>query len=461
MSRTLTRPMFRKGGMAQREKYMGGGIKTIRPKYMGGGMTGIMSGIRPDAGLTPRVGYQEGTPPGLLKRAATGGLNLLKRGFSKAYNLIPEEGIGTILARNFPKTAAVGKGASIMTAPFLPTAGIAAANYPVYPKGHPQEGEFMSKEDAREVLEGTGGASSMATGKGVQAGGVGDIEGEAAMFDLETGEYPNKRYATKIDYKSPEVVKVTNQELGLGDQDESNKKKKKIVTEEKELQKKSDLESIYGDLLPMIEKELGSDPDDTKRQLYVQLAQAGANLLAQPGGDLVGAIGKATKDPISNVGKVLEKESATDREAKLLAFKLAADRASPGETGRLIQDLKNEGYSNEEISKIIQQRQPGAGYRASADLAELGSLQEELNNEFTKVTKGKDVPLNTARDLKVAMDNFGMGASDFKVLPKKEDRVPGEYYFDPKTRKIGRLSEDGKKLIRPSEPGFMDQPEQE
>ena len=461
MSRTLTRPMFRKGGMAEREEYMGGGIKTIRPKYMGGGMTGIMSGIRPDAGLTPRVGYQEGTPPGLLKRAATGGLNLLKRGFSKAYNLIPEEGIGTILARNFPRTAAVGKGASIMTAPFLPTAGIAAANYPVYPKGHPQEGEFMSKEDAREVLEGTGGASSMATGKGVQAGGVGDIEGEAAMFDLETGEYPNKRYATKIDYKSPEVVKVTNQELGLGDQDESNKKKKKIVTEEKELQKKSDLESIYGDLLPMIEKELGSDPDDTKRQLYVQLAQAGANLLAQPGGDLVGAIGKATKDPISNVGKVLEKESATDREAKLLAFKLAADRASPGETGRLIQDLKNEGYSNEEISKIIQQRQPGAGYRASADLAELGSLQEELNNEFTKVTKGKDVPLNTARDLKVAMDNFGMGASDFKVLPKKEDRVPGEYYFDPKTRKIGRLSEDGKKLIRPSEPGFMDQPEQE
>ena len=52
--------MFKKGGMAQREKYMGGGIKTIRPKYMGGGMTGIMSGIRPDAGLTPRTGFQTG-----------------------------------------------------------------------------------------------------------------------------------------------------------------------------------------------------------------------------------------------------------------------------------------------------------------------------------------------------------------------------------------------------------------
>ena len=61
MARTLTRPMFRKGGMARREEYMGGGIKTVRPKYLGGGMTGIMSGIVPDAGLTPRVGYQEGT----------------------------------------------------------------------------------------------------------------------------------------------------------------------------------------------------------------------------------------------------------------------------------------------------------------------------------------------------------------------------------------------------------------
>ena len=44
--------MFRKGGMAQRTNYMGGGIKTVRPRYMGGGMTGIMSGIVPGAGLT-------------------------------------------------------------------------------------------------------------------------------------------------------------------------------------------------------------------------------------------------------------------------------------------------------------------------------------------------------------------------------------------------------------------------
>jgi hypothetical protein len=239
---------------------------------------------------------------------------------------------------------------------------------------------------------------------------------------------------------------------------EKTETEEKIIKDETNLKKKSDLETIYGDLLPMIERELGADPDDTKRQLYVQLAQAGANLLAQPGGDLVGAIGKATKEPISAVGKVLEKESATDREAKILAFKLAADRASPGEMGKLIQDLKNNNFTQSEINTIIQNRQPGSGYRANVEFEETKELRTELQDEFQKEIGGKkSVPLTTAKDLKFAQDNFGMSISDFKVLPKKEERVPGEYYFNPKDRTLGRLSKDGKTLIKPSEPGFMDQ----
>ena len=81
-------------------------------------------------------------------------------------------------------------------------------------------------------------------------------------------------------------------------------------------------------------------------------------------------------------------------------------------------------------------------------------MQDEFNK---KIEKGKSVPLSTAKDLKFAQDNFGMSISDFKVLPKKEERVPGEYYFNPKDRTLGRLSKDGKTLIKPSETGFMDQ----
>ena len=58
MARILKRPMFRRGGMPSSE-----GVAAVRPKYMGGGMSGIMTGINPTAGLTPRVGYKVGTPP--------------------------------------------------------------------------------------------------------------------------------------------------------------------------------------------------------------------------------------------------------------------------------------------------------------------------------------------------------------------------------------------------------------
>ena len=67
MARILKRPMFRRGGMPSSE-----GVAAIRPKYMGGGMSGIMTGINPTAGLTPRVGYANGPKPG----------STLGRGFS-------------------------------------------------------------------------------------------------------------------------------------------------------------------------------------------------------------------------------------------------------------------------------------------------------------------------------------------------------------------------------------------
>ncbi len=49
--------------------------------------------------------------------------------------------------------------------------------------------------------------------------------------------------------------------------------------------------------------------EDTKKSLYLDLAKFGAGLLAQPGGDLVGAIGKAAEKPLEGAGEtVKEKE---------------------------------------------------------------------------------------------------------------------------------------------------------
>jgi len=436
MARILTRPLFRKGGLSKtpRPSYRGGGVTAIRPGYRGGGMRGIMSGI------VDRQPYAEGSwykpwswdmfkrnpplkggspnVPSLYKKPLESRIASKVRGAGRWLKGLPgREGIAGIIARNFPKTAAVME-------PIIP--------HYIAGKGALAQKELIDKASEKGLLD------------------------EMDFEYVDGRVLPTEETVQKIDpYKSPK-----QREIEEAMKPKENKTEKKINIDNQDLKKKSDIESIYGDLLPMIERELGADPDDTKRQLYVQLAQAGANLLAQPGGDLVGAIGKAVKEPISTVGKVLEKESETDRQSKLLAFKLAADRASPGEMGKLIQDLQNNNFSKAEINSIIQNKMPGAGYRANVEFEETKLLQTEIQNEFQKsIGKNKDVPLRTAQDLKIAQDSFGMSLSDFEVLPEKEKRVPGKYYFDPKNRTIGRLNKDGKSLIRPGEPGFMDQTE--
>ena len=135
------------------------------------------------------------------------GINLLKR----AYNLFPEEGLLSKGARNFPGTTSAIRTTGLMGAPFILPAAIGASNYPVYPKGHPKEGEFMPLDEAKMVIEESGDAGTAA-----------DIEGEAAMFDLDLPEssggkmdiYGNKKYATKLDFDSPQVIE-NSIELGI------------------------------------------------------------------------------------------------------------------------------------------------------------------------------------------------------------------------------------------------------
>jgi len=441
MVRVLTRPMFRKGGLSQetgimsgldRKGYAGGGnigggsisgtpmgsrTGFLTPyaegwnRIYGGGST-AQNVVRPERWDWSRYGKGFRN---LIGKAGTGIKQRIKGGISSLWGKVPQQG----LMYRYP---AVGTTVGATTGLAGPLAAYAY-------------GAHKLQKSLPEQLTGEGGIAESSPYSDPMAAGA-DISPNVDR--ILRGE--------EIDIEGKPLVP------------KKNEIENKVIREEENLKKKSDLETIYGDLLPMIERELGADPDDTKRQLYVQLAQAGANLLAEPGGDLVGAIGKATKGPISAVGKVLDKESATDREAKILAFKLAADRASPGEMGKLIQDLKNNDFTQQEINSIIQNRQPGSGYRANVAFEETKELRTELQDEFNKkIEKGKSVPLSTAKDLKFAQDNFGMSISDFKVLPKKEERVPGEYYFNPKDRTLGRLSKDGKTLIKPSEPGFMDQ----
>jgi len=408
MNRIFKRPMFRMGGRSD------DGIMSLRP------------------------GFQEGGFGSTVKGFGSKSLDLVKSAGRGLYNLIPEEGLLTIGARKFPTTTAALKSTGLMSAPFLPTAGIAAANYPVYPKGHPKEGEFMPRKEAVEVLEKSG-----------QVGTAADEAGEAAMFDLETGEYDNKKYATKLDFDSPEVIK-NSIDLGIisedpdddGTSDDGNKNKGS------KFDKKADLKTIYEDLLPMM-KETLDDPDDKRRQLYTQLAQFGANLLSQPGGDLVGAVGRAAAKPIEGVGKVLQRDADIDREAKILALKTAIDRTTPGQTGKLVQDLRDLDFSDDEIMKYLEASKPGAGQRIAVRAGDIDNLKTDLTNDF-KIKRNAGAAARTMYESILE----GVDERQYSELPKsKGDREDGKYYVSP-DGKVGRYDAKTGTLIKPGEKGF-------
>jgi hypothetical protein len=431
MDRILKRPMFRMGGRSD------DGIMSMRPGFQEGG------------NLAQRFGFNLAKGADFLKRklpGATGILNLFR-------------GTGQPLAGTIGPTATTGFGTSTAAAitPALAVAALADESYPVYPKGHPNEGERMSIKDAQETLEKAGGAMNIATKKGTQAGGAGDIAGEAAMFDdslpKESGGmfdiFGNMNYPTKRNFDSPEAVEVSK-EIGLlpkdtdtdddGDDDPKNKGSK--------FDKKADLKTIYEDLLPMMEETL-SDPDDKKRQLYTQLAQFGANLLAQPGGDLTGAIGRAAAKPLEGVGKVLARDADIGREAKLLALKTALDRTTPGEIGRTIRDLKAAGFSDADIDKYLMDSRSGSATRASIQFQEVQALKEDLTNDF-KIAKNADTAARTMYDSILQ----GVDQTAYSELPKsKNERIDGEYYVSP-NGEVGRYDKKTGTLIKPGEKGF-------
>jgi hypothetical protein len=413
MNRIFKKPMFRMGGRSD------DGIMSLRPGFQQGGS------------LFERSMFKAGQAYKSLRD------KIPFRGIT--YNLFRTA--GQPVAGTIGPTATAGTGTSVaaMAAPFVLPTAIAAANYPVYPKGHPKEGEFMPRKEAIEVLEKSG-----------QVGTAADEAGEAAMFDLETGEYDNKKYATKLDFDSPEVIK-NSIDLGIISEDPDDDETSDDDGDKNKgskFDKQADLKTIYEDLLPMM-KETLDDPDDKRRQLYTQLAQFGANLLAQPGGDLVGAVGRAAAKPIEGVGKVLQRDADIDREAKILALKTAIDRTTPGQTGKLVQDLRALNFSDDEIMKYLEAQKPGAGQRAAVKAGDIDTLKEDLTNDF-KIKKNAGLAARTMYESILR----GVNEDQYSELPaSKDERVDGEYYVSPNGQ-VGRYDAKTGTLIKPGEKGF-------
>jgi hypothetical protein len=197
---------------------------------------------------------------------------------------------------------------------------------------------------------------------------------------------------------------------------------------------KSDTDTIK-DYMDMFKTALAEDPDEIRRQKYLQLAQFGANLLAQPGGDLAAAVGKAAEPSLAGLAKIQERKQDVATKAKLLGVEAAMKK---GQLAQNIQDLVDLGYSREEaIKKIVEEGSGSATRQATEQKA-----REQLTSYISE-THG--MPSATAS--RISGKVFASGIPDYlyDLIPSNPTQEDvGKYFYD-KVGNVGKLVvKDGK-----------------
>ena len=206
----------------------------------------------------------------------------------------------------------------------------------------------------------------------------------------------------------------------------------------------SDLKTVYADLLPMFKETLGVDDEDFKKDAYLQLARFGTNLMAQPGGSLTAAIGRAAEKPLEGIGDIVASKRAAERRPKELALQAALRETDPGTIGKSVRDLMKLGYSKEEaIKEVVKSGETG-----------LAQVKARIIKEDEDALLQGNIVTDQflARKLAKNLDKFNIGIEEIMKMPDdKEELIEGQIYVtkegDIKRHKKG-------KFFKPGEKGF-------
>ena len=212
----------------------------------------------------------------------------------------------------------------------------------------------------------------------------------------------------------------------------------------------SDLKTVYADLLPMFKETLGVDDREFTRDKYLELAKFGTNLMAQPGGSLTRAIGKAATPSLEGLGRIASEKRKAEQRPMELALSAALKESTPGSIGKAVRDLMKLGKTKAEALKIATERE-GSGIatkRLKYDM--IKDLKVDMQKDF-QIEKG----LSGASEKMYESEELGVMITDYAILPEdKGDRKHGSYYVDPKSGKIGRYNKPTGDLIEPGDTGF-------
>ena len=212
----------------------------------------------------------------------------------------------------------------------------------------------------------------------------------------------------------------------------------------------SDLKTVYADLLPMFKETLGVDDEDFKKDAYLQLARFGTNLMAQPGGSLTAAIGRAAQEPLEGVGEIIGAKRAAERRPKELALQAALRETEPGNISKAYRDLKKLGYSDAEIKKYLTDKGGDTG------LAQVKA--RIIKEDEDAILAGNLVPDQLkARQLAKKLDTLDIGIEEIAKMPDYKDGLIEDQIYVSINEKSGaieiRKHKKGK-LYKPGEKGF-------
>ena len=188
--------------------------------------------------------------------------------------------------------------------------------------------------------------------------------------------------------------------------------------------------------IKMFSDAFGESPEDASRERFLQLAKFGANLLAQPGGDLVGAIGKAAAPSIEGLAASEAARRAGDREVKLAAVKTAIEKMDDPTADKIKTLARIAGVPEEEVAKLM--------ITGSGD-SKMDRI--ETTAKALATTVGEEPALKIAQVLEEEGAVLAQ-ASPIEIDPKTKkpkEGVSDGYYYD-ESGKVYKV-EDGKPSI--------------